>query len=152
MGTQSPHNLPEQPNALLGRDQELKAARKQLLSGEVRLLSLTGPPGVGKTRLAMAVAESCLEAFPEGVWFIDLAPLQDAALVGSEIASTFGVAQIRDETTLNSLAAYLRGRQVLLFLDNFERVLQAAAWVGRLLERTPGLKIVATSRERLRLP
>jgi replication-associated recombination protein RarA len=85
MGAQSPHtphNLPEQPNALLGRDQELKTAREQLLSSEVRLLSLTGPPGVGKTRLAMAVAASALEAFPQGVWFVDLAPLRDAALVG----------------------------------------------------------------------
>ncbi len=151
MDAQSPHNLPEQPNALLGRDQELKAARELLLSSDVHLLSLTGPPGVGKTRLAMAVAESVLEAFPEGVWFIDLAPLQDPALVGSEIASTFGIAESRDDTALDTLAAYLRGRQVLLFLDNFEVVLQAAGWVGRLLERTPGLKILTTSRERLRL-
>ena len=136
---------------MLGRDQELKAVREQLLSDDVRLLSLTGPPGVGKTRLAMAVAESVLEAFPQGVWFIDLAPLRDPALVGSEIASTFGLAEIRAETTLTSLAAYLRERHALLFLDNFEGVLPAAAWVGKLLERTSGLKILTTSRERLRL-
>jgi predicted ATPase/DNA-binding CsgD family transcriptional regulator len=151
MAPQSPHNLPEQPNTLLGRDQELKSARKFLLSADVRLLNLTGPPGVGKTRLAIAVAESLLEAFPDGVWFIDLAPLRDPELVGSEIASTFGLAEIREETTLRSLAAYLRDRQILLLLDNFERVVEAATWVGKLLEQTSGLKILTTSRERLRL-
>jgi predicted ATPase/DNA-binding CsgD family transcriptional regulator len=151
MDTQSPHNLPEQPNAILGRDLELRAAREQLLSDDVRLLSLTGPPGVGKTRLAMAVAESVLEAFPQGVWFIDLAPLKDPALVASQIASIFGIVEIRAETALDSLIAYLRDRRVLLFLDNFEGVLPAAAWVGKLLERTHGVKILTTSRERLRL-
>ena len=151
MVTQSPHNLPEQPNAILGRDQELEAAREQLISNDVRLLSLTGPPGVGKTRLAMAVAESSLEAFPDGVWFIDLAPLKDPSLVASQITSTFGIVEIHAETALDNLAAYLQDRQVLLFLDNFERVLPAAAWVGKLLERTHGLKILTTSRERLRL-
>jgi predicted ATPase len=149
MGAQSPHNLPEQPNALLGRDQELKAAREQLLSDEVRLLSLIGPPGVGKTRLGMAVAESSLEAFPDGVWFIDLAPLQEPSLVESKIASTFGIAERRENTMLDSLAAYLREQQVLLFLDNFEGVLPAAASIGKLLELTQGLKILTTSRERL---
>jgi predicted ATPase/DNA-binding CsgD family transcriptional regulator len=151
MAPQISHNLPEQPNVLLGRDQELQATRELLLSSDARLLSLTGPPGVGKTRLAIAVAGSLLEVFPNGVWFIDLAPLRDPALVGSEVASTFGLAEIRDDTMLNSLAAYLRERQVLLVLDNFERVLEAAPWVGRLLERTSSLKILTTSRERLRL-
>lgn len=149
MGAQSPHNLPEQPNALLGRDQELKAAREQLLSDEVRLLSLIGPPGVGKTRLGMAVAESSLEAFPDGVWFIDLAPLQEPSLVESKIANTFGIAERREDMMLDSLAAYVRDRQVLLFLDNFEGVLPAAASIGKLLELTQGLKILTTSRERL---
>jgi predicted ATPase/DNA-binding CsgD family transcriptional regulator len=151
MDTQSPHNLPEQPNPLLGREQELEAAREQLLIDEVRLLSLTGPPGVGKSRLAIAVAESVLENFPEGVWFIDLAPLRDPVLVGSQIANIFGIAEVRTDTALNTLVAYLRDRQVLLLLDNFEGVLTAAAWVGNLLEQTSGLKVLTTSRERLRL-
>jgi predicted ATPase/DNA-binding CsgD family transcriptional regulator len=151
MGTHYPHNLPEQPNSLLGRDQELKDAQEVLLSKDVHLLNLTGPPGVGKTRLAIAIARSTLDAFPDGVYFVDLAPIRDPALVGSEIANALGIGETRDETTLDRLSVYLHGRQVLLFLDNFEGVLQAAAWIGRLLERTPGLKILTTSRERLRL-
>ena len=144
-------NLPEQPNQLLGRNREMRAAQEQLLSDQVRLLSLIGPPGVGKTRLAMEVAAIIREAFPEGVWFIDLAPLQDASVVQAKIASTFGIGEIQKELTLKRLAAYLRNRRVLLFLDNFEGVLPAAIWLGELLEHTPGLKVLATSRERLRI-
>ena len=146
-----PHNLPEQPNQLLGRSQELKAAQEQLLSNNVRLLSLIGPPGVGKTRLAIELAQSVREFFPEGIWFVDLAPLRDARLVAAKIASALGIAELRQEITLNGLASYLRDRQVLLLLDNFEWVLEAAVWVGKLLEQTAGLKILTTSRERLRL-
>lgn len=151
MDTQPASNLPEQPTSMLGRDQELKAARALLLSDDVRLLTLTGAPGVGKTRLAIEAARSVGPAFPDGVWFIDLAPLRDPTLVGSKIASTFGVAVVQNDSALDSLAAYLRGRRVLLFLDSFERVLPAASWISGLLERTPGLTILATSREPLRL-
>lgn len=146
-----PNNLPEQPNLLVGRDQELENARDLLLSPQIHLLNLTGPPGVGKTRLALAVADSARESFPEGVWYLDLTPLRDERLVSSKVASLFGIPETGEETTLNSLAGYLRRRQLLLLLDNFEGVLAAATWLGDLLERTPGLKILTTCQERLHL-
>lgn len=151
MNAQSPHNLPEQPNALLGRADELTVAHELLLADNVRLLTLTGPPGVGKTRLAMALAENTLDAFPEGVWFIDLSPLRDPALVAPQIAATFDLAMVREETALDSLITFLNGRQMLLLLDNFEGVLPAATLIGKLLEGASEVKILTTSRDRLRL-
>jgi predicted ATPase/DNA-binding CsgD family transcriptional regulator len=145
------NNLPQQPYPLLGREKELLYAREQLRSEHVRLLNLTGPPGVGKTRLAVAIAGSMMDDFPEGVWLVDLAPLQDPTLLGSEIAQALGIAGMQAEASLDGLSAYLRDRQLLLLLDNLEGILTAAAWVGKLLERTPRVKILVTSRELLRL-
>ena len=145
------HNLPLQPTPLVGREQELATARAQLLSGEMRLLTLAGPGGVGKTRLALALAEALREAFPHGAWFVDLAPLRDATLVPSAIARTLGVHEAGSTPLSQLLVAHLRERRLLLVLDNFEHLRAAAPAVADLLAACPGLTVLVTSRERLRL-
>ena len=145
------HNLPLQPTPLVGREQELATARQQVLSGETRLLTLTGPGGVGKTRLALAVAEELRAACPHGAWFVDLAPVRDAALAPSAVAQVLGVHEAGTVPLTELLAAHLRERRLLLILDNFEQVLEAASLVGDLLTACPGLTVLVTSRERLRL-
>ncbi|HEV2123091.1 MAG TPA: LuxR C-terminal-related transcriptional regulator [Chloroflexota bacterium] len=143
--------LPAQPTPLFGRDEELGTAREQLLSDEVRLLTLLGPGGVGKTRLAVAIAESLYAPFPDGVWFVDLAPLRDARLVVSAIAHALGVMEAEHQPVLETLQKHLADRHLLLVLDNLEHLLQAAPDIAHLLGHCRGLTILATSREPLRL-
>ena len=145
------HNLPLQPKAIIGREQELELARQQLLRAEVRLLTLTGPPGVGKTRLAVELGGSVRDAFEAGVRFVDLAPVWDARLVIDAIARGLGQGDIDRRVALEVLETFLRDKSLLLILDNFEQVLEAADVVGRLLAGCPGLKVVATSRAPLHL-
>lgn len=123
-----------------------------LLSDEVRLLTLIGPAGVGKTRAAAMVAEECLEAFPHGVWFVGLASLSNPESVPAAIARVLGVREVGDRPLIEVLAQYLRERRMLLVLDNVEQLLPAAAGtVARLLSACPKLAVLTTSRERLRL-
>ncbi|HEX8036917.1 MAG TPA: adenylate/guanylate cyclase domain-containing protein, partial [Ktedonobacterales bacterium] len=144
------HNLPAQATPLIGREQEIAEARA-LLQGETRMVTLTGPGGIGKTRLGLQVAAESLDAFVDGVYFAALAPLRDAGLVAPAIAQTLGLRESGGRSIEESLWAYLAEKRVLLMLDNFEQVLDAAEMVAGLLAASPGLKLLITSREALRL-
>jgi predicted ATPase len=118
---------------------------------EVRLLTLTGPGGVGKTRLALQVAAELVVAFPNGVWFVPLARLVDPELVIPTIARTLGLQETGSQPISVVLREWLRARQLLLVLDNCEQVAAAASQVADLLASSPGLKVLATSRVALHL-
>jgi predicted ATPase/Tfp pilus assembly protein PilF len=114
-------------------------------------VTLTGPGGIGKTRLALQVAADALDAFPDGAWLVDLAPVRDPGLVAAAIAALLGVREEAGRPLAESLAGYLRDRRLLLVLDNFEQVIEGAPLVAELLAAAPGLKVLATSRALLRL-
>src|SRR5262245_6018136 len=142
-------NLPLPLTRLIGRKQEVAAVRSALLRGDTRLLTLSGPPGIGKTRLAVHLATELRHAFADGVYFVDLAPIRDPELVISAIAHALGIRELASRPLAESLRDYLHARRVLLLLDNFEQVLAAAPRVVELLEGCPGLKAIVTSRARL---
>jgi NB-ARC domain/Adenylate and Guanylate cyclase catalytic domain len=146
-----PTNLPSQPTPLIGRERELGELEELLGSNGVRLLTLTGPGGTGKTRLAIQVATETIERFPEGVFFVNLAALTDPALVLPTVAQTLGVKEQAGVHLEQTLASELRSKRMLLVLDNFEQVLDAATDIAALLRETEGLKVVVTSRSRLQL-
>lgn len=145
------HNLPLQPTPLIGREREVAAARRMLLEEGVRLLTLTGAAGTGKTRLGVAVAAGLGGAFAHGAWFVDLAPVSDPTLVVPAIAQTLGMHDAGDAPLAEGVHRFLREKRVLLVLDNFEQVLAAAPQVAELLGACPGLVILATSRAALHL-
>jgi predicted ATPase/DNA-binding SARP family transcriptional activator len=146
-----PDNLPVQRTPLLGREQELAAVRALVLRAEVGLATLIGAGGTGKTRLGLAAAADLLDQFDAGVFFVGLAPISDPALVAAAVAQTLGVRETAGRTLLESLREYLRPRQMLLLLDNFEHVLPAAPLVAELLASCPRLKVLVTSRAPLHL-
>jgi predicted ATPase/DNA-binding SARP family transcriptional activator len=142
--------LPLPATRLIGRDDTLATIRQTLAAG-ARLLTLVGPPGVGKTRLAMAVAAELNATFPDGVWFIDLAPIRNSDLVPTALAQALGVPANTQPMLTDILTNYLRDFHGLLVFDNFEQVLAAAALLRTLLATCPHLRILVTSRRRLRL-
>ena len=146
-----PHNLPAQLTPLIGRTAEVAAVCNRLRHPDVRLLTLTGSGGAGKTRLALQVAAELLDGFTDGVWFIDLAPITDPSLVASTIAQMLRVQETGDQPLVERLKAYLKSKQLLLVLDNFEQIVDAAPLVEELLVAASRLKVLITSRSVLRV-
>jgi predicted ATPase/DNA-binding SARP family transcriptional activator len=142
-----PTNLPTQPGALIGRERELAQVRDRLASDEIRILTLTGAGGTGKSRLALQASADALGYFPSGVFFVALAPLSDAELVIPTIAQVLGLRVPRGRALVEFLTDYLAERKLLLVLDNFEHVVAAAPAVANLVAAAPGLEVLTTSRE-----
>ena len=145
------NNLPLQPTPLIGREKEVSEVCDLLRGGETRLLTLTGPGGTGKTRLALQAAADLLDDFPDGTFFAQLATLTEAELLLPAVVETLGVKETGEQPLDESLKDYLSERRLLLLLDNFEQVLGAASAVTELLAVAQGLKVLATSRAPLGL-
>ncbi|HEX8746538.1 MAG TPA: tetratricopeptide repeat protein, partial [Pyrinomonadaceae bacterium] len=146
-----PNNLSEELTSLIGREDETAAIEKMLGRDDVRLVTLTGVGGTGKTRLAEHVAREMIQEFEDGVFFIDLAPVSDPMLFASSIAQPLGVQEVGGKPLADTLKDFLRERRMLLVLDNFEQVTAAATLVKELLSVTHGLKMLVTSRVPLHL-
>jgi predicted ATPase/transcriptional regulator with XRE-family HTH domain len=155
LAARRPHQLPLPPTPLLGREREMAdlcALLGRDRGGDVRLVTLTGPPGVGKTRLALEVADALVGDFADGVWFVPLARLADPALVVPTMARTLGLQEAGSAPIAHVLREWLRARRLLLLLDNFELVAEVAApRVAELLQACPGLQVLVTSRVPLHL-
>jgi predicted ATPase len=144
-------NLSNPPTPLIGRETEITAIKQLLRQEEVRMLTLTGIGGTGKTSLALQVASDLIAEFADGVWLVSLASINDSGLVASAIAQTLGLKESADLPLIDSLKEYLRAKRILLLLDNFEQIVAAGPLIAELLSACPRLKTLVTSRATLRL-
>src|SRR5438876_84420 len=154
----TPTALPAPSTSIIGRERDIEQVRHLMLQPDVRLLTLLGPAGVGKTRLGLAVAHALINEFADGVYFVSLAALRDSALVPSTIAQALGLVEPslglpsqELASSKNLLKAFVCNKHLLLLLDNFEQILEAAEFVGDLLEAASHLKVLVTSRSILQL-
>ena len=140
----TPNNLPTQMTSFIGRDDQVRDVKALLAKS--RLLTLTGPGGTGKTRLSLQIAADLLDQFPDGVYFVPLAAINDPELVPSAIAQALSIQTTGSRRPIEALIDYLRDRRLLLVLDNFEQLIPAAPIATELLETSPGLRVMVSSR------
>src|SRR5919108_67720 len=143
--------LPAPATSLIGREREVAEVGELLRSGATRLVTLTGPGGVGKTRLAMEVARRVVDDFPDGACFVSLAPVTDHRLLASTIGQALGLRESGEKRVLERVAAYLQEREMLLWLDSFEQLLEASPVVSELLTACSDVTFLVTSRAALRI-
>jgi predicted ATPase/class 3 adenylate cyclase len=151
--TTGPHptNLPGRLPPLIGRDHDIATVTELLQEDDVSLVTLVGPGGTGKTRLALATGAELLSSFPDGVFFVDLSPLADPALVLGAIVAALGLRESPSRTLTETLSDHLASRHTLVILDNLEHLLDVAADVSALVASASSLKVLVTSREALRI-
>ena len=147
----SPSNLPAPVTPLIGRERDAAKVRQRLLQDDTRLVTLLGPPGIGKTRLSLQVATEVRDHFDDGVFFIELASIADPELVAPTIIQVLGLEESGRQSPLDHLSDYLRDKLMLLVLDNLEQVIGSAPMIARLLAACPQIKLLATSRVPLRI-
>jgi len=146
-----PHNIPAQTSPLIGREEEIREIRELVLDPSIRLVTLLGPGGTGKTRLALHVAAEQIDAFPDGVFIVNLAPIREPALLPETILEVWGLRPEEEEPAMRTLTSYLEEQELLLILDNFEQIVDGAPMVDQLLRSAPGLTVLVTSQASLRL-
>ena len=144
-------SLPTETTPFIGRKKEIDSASEFLLRGDVRLLTLTGPGGTGKTRLAIQLAAQLIDQFEDGIYFVDLAPIKEPEFLFTTIARTIGLKETTDQSLLNELSKQLRNKKHLFLLDNFEQLTNATPQITELLVNCTQLKLLVTSREALHI-
>ena len=144
-------SIPSQLTPFIGRTEEIGALRNLLKNDEVRVVTLVGAGGAGKTRLAVQTAAEIVADFPDGSFFIDLTPIVNPQLIPTSIANVLGIRETVVQSIEENVTQYLRSRSILLILDNFEQILDGAALVSQIVEEAPGIKIIVTSRKPLAL-